>query len=222
MERQAIIIGLGQFGMSVARALARQGVEVLAVDSDSDRVNLAASFAAEAARFDATDEEMLRKASPSQRDVCVCSIGDSSREASIICTALLRQLGAPRIIARANDAVHARILTLVGAHTVVNPEQEFGERFASQLMHEGIVGEMALGPGVFISEVRAPRSFVDTPLAELQLPKKYGVTVVAVRRDDTGQVGIPEATTRLNTDDVLVVVAGEGAVTRMLESKGVS
>jgi trk system potassium uptake protein TrkA len=217
MERQAIVIGLGQFGMSVARALAQQGVEVFAIDTDEERVDMAAEFAAEAARFDATDADMLQRIAPERRDVCVCCIGDSSKEASIICTALLRQMGAPRIIARANDALHARILTLVGAHQVVNPEQEFGERFASQLTHESIVGEMTLGPGVFISEVRVPQTLVGSVLAELQLPKKFGVTVVAIRHEADGQVTVPHAGTKLTRGDVLVVVSGEGAVPRMLE-----
>jgi trk system potassium uptake protein TrkA len=217
MERQAIIIGLGQFGMSVARALTQQGVAVFAVDADEERVELAAEFAAEAACLDATDVDLLQRTGPERRDVCVCSIGDSSKEASIICTALLRQLGAPRIIARANDALHARILTLVGAHQVVNPEQEFGERFASQLLHESIVGEMRLGPGVFISEVRTPAPFVGSGLAELQLPKRYGVTVVAIRQELDGQVTLPDAKTRLANGDVLVVVSAGGAVSRMLE-----
>jgi trk system potassium uptake protein TrkA len=121
------------------------------------------------------------------------------------------------VIARANDAVHSRILMLVGAHRVVNPEQEFGERFASQLVHERIVGEMALGPGVFISEVVVPLPFAGVGLANLQLPKRFGVTVVAIRSTDSGTVTLPDASTMLAKDDVLVLVGGEGAVARMLE-----
>jgi trk system potassium uptake protein TrkA len=147
MNRQAIVIGLGQFGMSVARALAERGVEVFAVDIREERVRLASAFSAEAACFDTTDTEALARTSPERRDVCLCAIGDEAREASIICTALLRQLGAPRVIARANDDLHARILGLVGAHHVINPEREFGERFASQIMHQGILAEMVLGGG---------------------------------------------------------------------------
>ena len=107
MKNQAIVVGLGQFGMSVARTLAERGVEVLAVDIQEDRVRVAASFVAEAACFDATDTEALARTSPDRREVCVCAIGDDAKEASIICTALLRQMGAKRIIARSNDDIHA-------------------------------------------------------------------------------------------------------------------
>jgi trk system potassium uptake protein TrkA len=133
-KQQAIVVGLGQFGTSVARTLAARGVEVLVIDSVEARVQAVATHVAEAMCFDATDMEALAQTSPEKRDVCLCAIGDDGREASIICTALLRQAGAARVIARANDDVHARILRLVGAHQIVNPERAFGERFASQIV----------------------------------------------------------------------------------------
>ncbi len=217
MNRQAIVIGLGQFGMSVARALSERHVDVFAVDISDDRVRAAANYVAEAAAFDATDAEALARTMPERRDVCLCAIGDEAKEASIICTALLRQMGAKRVISRANDDLHARVLTLVGAHQVVNPELEFGERFANQILHQGIKGEMLLGEGVLITEVTVPSSFVGHTLGDLQLPRRYGVTVVAVRRGRSGVVMLPDAKARLEDGDGLVVVAEEGAVSRMVE-----
>ncbi len=217
MKQQALVIGLGQFGMAVARALAAREVEVLAVDVSEDRVRAAAAFVTEAACFDATDESSLTRTSPERRDVCICAIGDEAKEASIICTALLKQMGARRVIARSNDDLHARILTLVGANHVVNPEREFGERFANQILHEEIRGEMPLGEGVLISEVTAPRTFEGMELRTLRLPARYGVTVVALRKGDSGAVVIPGPESRLEAGDVLVVVAKERAVAHMME-----
>jgi len=217
MKQQALVIGLGQFGMAVARALAAREVEVLAVDVSEDRVRAAAAFVTEAACFDATDELSLTRTSPERRDVCICAIGDEAKEASIICTALLKQMGARRVIARSNDDLHARILTLVGANHVVNPEREFGERFANQILHEEIRGEMPLGEGVLISEVTAPRTFEGMELRALRLPARYGVTVVALRKGGSGAVVIPGPESRLESGDVLVVVAKERAVAHMME-----
>jgi len=217
MKRQVVVIGLGQFGMSVAHALSGRGVEVLAVDVDEERVQTASAFVAEAATLDATHGDSLARISPERRDVTLCAIGDQAKEDSIICTALLRQMGSPRIIARANDDVHARILTLVGAHAIVNPEREFGDRFATQLLHEGIRGELPLGKGVVISDVAVPASFVGRTLDELRLPKSHGVTVVAVRNGKSGAVVLPSKDITLSADDVLVVVSEEGAVARMME-----
>ncbi len=218
MKRQALVIGLGQFGMSVARALVSRGVEVLAVDSSEERVRAASTFATESACFDATDEASLAKISPERRDVCVCAIGDESQQASIICTALLAQMGAHRVISRCNNDLHARILTLVGASQVVNPERAFGERFANQVVHEGIRGEMPLGEGVLITEVAIVEAFVGKTLSELRLPARFGVTVVAIRRSSTGKILLPEPHSRLEPGDVLVVVSREEAVAKMLEA----
>ena len=127
MANQVMIIGLGQFGMSLGRTLSEKGAEVLAVDSDRELVEEAATFCTEAIAIDATDETELARLNPGQRDAVVCAIGDDSKEASIMCTALLRQMGVPLIIARAGDKMHRRILQLVGAHWVINPELEFGK-----------------------------------------------------------------------------------------------
>ena len=217
MQRQAIVIGLGQFGMSLARALVTRGVEVLAVDVREDRVRAAADFAAQAACFDATQTDALERTAPERRDVCVCAIGDESKEGSIICTALLRQMGARRVVARANDELHARILRLVGAHQVVNPEREFGERFANQMLHQNIKGELPLGDGMLITEVTPPEGFMGRSLAELRLPRRFGITVVAIRRSAQESVVLPGPETRLAAGDVLVMIAKEDAVPRMME-----
>lgn len=216
MNRQAIVIGLGQFGMSIARTLAERGVEVLAIDVREERVRLASAFAAEAAAFDATDTEALARTSPERRDVCVCAIGDESKESSIICTALLRQMGAQRVIARANDDLHARILKLVGAHQVVNPEREFGERFASTILHERIVGEMPLGSDLLITELRPPAAFVGQGLKALDLQRRFGVTVLGLRRAGEEGVSVPDPSDPIRDTDVLIVASRSGSVSQLM------
>ncbi len=217
MKQQALVIGLGQFGMAVARALVARQVEVLAIDMSKDRVRAAATFATDAACFDATDEASLSRVSPERRDICLCAIGDEAKEASIICTALLKQMGARRVIARANDELHARILTLVGASQVVNPEREFGERFANRILHAEIRGEMSLGDGTLITEVSVPEAFVGQLLGELKLPKRFSVIVVAIRKGRSGMIVMPGPDSVLEADDLMVVVAKEPALAKMME-----
>ncbi len=217
MARQAIVIGLGQFGMAVARALSERRVEVLAVDVAEERTRAIAPYVADAATFDATDEEALARTSPERRDLCVCAIGDESREASIICTAMLRQMGARRIVARANDPTHERILGLVGAHRVVNPEREYGQRIVNRLLHDRIIGELALGEDLLITELTVPASFVGRSLSQLELPRNYQMTVVALRAQDGGSVLLPNPKRPLETGDVLVVVSKEASISKLLE-----
>jgi len=219
MKKQALVIGLGQFGMSLVRSLTALGVDVFAVDRNPNLTRFAADVAAEAATFDGADEEALARTAPARRDVCICAIGDESRESAIICTAMLRQMGAPRVIARAADPVLERILKLVGAHEVVNPEDAFGQRLAAHLAHEGVMGEYPLSAGIIITELRVPDAFVGRTLIELGLPRKHGITVVALQRG-AETVPTPDPRDPLRRDDLLVVVSKTGAVAKLLDRMG--
>jgi trk system potassium uptake protein TrkA len=221
--KQVMVIGLGQLGMAVIRSLADADVEVLAVDRRPEAVQQVASLVSEALCFDATDEEALTRTSPGQRDVCICAIGDESREGAILVTALLRKLGAPRIIARATDDLLERILFLVGAHEVVNPESSFGQRLATRLLYEGILEVVPLGDELVISELRVPAPLTGRTLADLGLPATYGVTVLAIRRaqaEGRGGIRRPQPQSELREGDGLIVVAAPGAIETMLDRLG--
>jgi trk system potassium uptake protein TrkA len=151
--------------------------------------------------------------------VCICAIGDEARESAIICTAMLCQMGAPRVIARAGDPVLERILRLVGAHEVVNPERAFGQRLAAHLAHEGVMGEYPLSEGLTITELEAPRMFVGRSLLELELPRRHGITVVAIQRDGE-TLTAPDPRAPLREGDLLVVVSHTGAVTKLMDRVG--
>lgn len=217
MVKQGIIVGLGQFGMSLARAMTERGVEILAVDVSMDLVQAASEFVAEALCFNATDAEALARTSPEKRDFSVCAIGDNSRESAIICTALMRQMGAKRVIGRANDEIQTRILLLVGAHEVVNPEKEFGERYANQVVFEHVKGEMPLGDDLVISKLEPPDALVGRTLSELMLPKRFGITVVAVRRTGKQAALMPDPDEPIGRGDMIVTVSREGALGKMME-----
>lgn len=214
---QIVIIGLGQFGMSLARTLSEKGVEVLAVDRRKNLVEEAATFVSAAMVVDATDEEALATLEPGKRDVAVCAIGDDSREASIICTALLRQMGAKMIVARANDKTHQRILQLVGAHQVINPEREFGKRFASRLIYHDVIVDTDLGDDLMLSEIKIQPAMVGKNLIQLSLPKRYGIMVVGIRRGTPGKVLHPSPEELLAENDVLIIASSEAAIAKMIK-----
>jgi trk system potassium uptake protein TrkA len=215
MSQQILIIGLGQFGMSLARTLSDKGAEVLAGDRRPTLVDEAAAFVTEAVVIDATDETELARLHPKQRDCAVCAIGDDSKEASIICTALLRQMGSPWVIGRANNAMHRRILQLVGAHLVVNPEEEFGRRFANRLVYRNVIADMPLGDDLHLTELAVHASMVGKTLVELALPKRFGVMVVAIRRGVPSKVLQPAPHDPLQAEDRLIIVSSETAIPKL-------
>jgi len=213
-----LIIGLGQFGMALARRLGELGVEVLAIDRHEQLVQQASSFVTEAVCFDASDERSLARADPARRDLCVCAIGNEAREAAIIVTALLRQMGAPRIVARAPDDLTERILRLVGAHEIVNPERAFGERLANRLVWRNIVEELPLGNDLMITEVHPPPALVGRSLAQLRLLERFAVNVVALRTVAGGATIKPDPERPLAGDDILVLVSRPEAIRKLLEA----
>ncbi|NUN15051.1 MAG: TrkA family potassium uptake protein [Myxococcales bacterium] len=219
-HQQALVIGLGQFGVSLARSLTRRGVEVMAVDVKMERVDAISDEVADAICMDAADEASLAKTAPGRRDVSICAIGDDSRENSIIVTALLKQMGAPHIIARATDPVHERILTLVGAHEVLNPERAFGERLAARLSSQNVLDEIPLGTGLVVSDIRPPAYVVGRTLAELALPRSHKMTVVAIRRPtETGvTTHLPDPMVPIGPDEILTVVAAPGVASAFASS----
>jgi trk system potassium uptake protein TrkA len=217
MAQQILIIGLGQFGMSLARTLSEKGAEVLAVDVKKSLVEEAAAFVTEAVIANAADETELARLEPGRRDSAVCAIGDDSREASIICTALLRQMGVPVIISRANDAVHQRILQLVGAHQIINPEHEFGKRFANRLLYKHVITDTNIGESLHLTEILVQPSMVGKTLVDLELPKRFGVLVVGIRRGLEGKIHQPSPVDPLLADDHLIIVSRESAIPKFIQ-----
>lgn len=211
-KRQAIVIGLGQFGLAVALSLHRQGVEVLGVDLREERFSLAKNHF-EVLIGDAIQEGFIERLKPSSRDICVVAIGDEAREGSIMVTAMLKQCGARFIVARATDDLHSRILGLVGAHKVVNPEQAFGERLAQSLIYTGLLESVPLGDDLELAEVRLPVAWIGRGLTDLALPRRHRLLVVAVRREVAGR-GVamqPSPDEPLREGDLLVLVGPKGA-----------
>lgn len=182
MNRRFLVIGLGQFGTSVALGLAKRDMDVTAVDRSDEKVQQVSFDVPRAIVADATDQKALEDLRIDSYHVAINAIGTDFLEGSILCSALLRQLGARYIVARATSKLHERILTSLGVDRVVQPESLMGERMAQQLASPGLVGQLDAGEGVTMVEVEIPERWVGRTLVDLDLRRRFGVTVVALRR----------------------------------------
>jgi trk system potassium uptake protein len=214
MIGEHVVIGLGVFGRAVAADLVRLGQSVLAIDLDQDNVQRVADTLDAAVCADATVEETLRELGVERSACAVVAIGAESREASILVTALLRQIGVPRIVARAVSDLHARVLLAVGATEVVNPEAEMGERLARRLAQPSLLEHLELDEQTRLAEVAVPAAFIGRSLAELEIRRRYGVTVVALKRVQ-GVHSIVDPTEHLEPGDVMVVIGSPDSVRRL-------
>lgn len=207
------VIGMGRFGRAVARSLARGGQAVLAVDRAPERLALVADEIDATARADTTNEEAVKALRFDRLSTVVVTIGSRATEASLLTVAILRELDVPRIVARAFDERHARVLMAVGAHEVLNPEDEMGARLALHLAHPGVLDQIPVGEEA-VAEIEAPEALAGRRLGELDLHDRHGVTVLAIRRGDR-VTAAPGPDAAIESGDALVVLGDEEAIRRV-------
>lgn len=206
-----MVIGLGRFGLSVARTLERMDREVLAVDRDPSTVQRRADEFTHVVAADATDSDALRQIGADQFDVAVVGVG-SDVESSVMTVVTLAEIGVPQIWAKAITRKHGRILSAVGAHHVVYPETAMGERVA-HMAGEAVMDYIELDDDYVIARTSAPEFTWDRSVAQADPAARYQVTVVAVKRAGA-EIGTVRAETTIRRGDQLIVAGERNRVER--------
>ena len=204
-DADVLVVGLGRFGGAVAQTLTRLGSEVLAIDSDGRLVQDFAGRITHAVEADSTDMEALAQLGVKDFHHAVVAIG-SDLEASILTVAALVDIGIPHIWAKAVTEAHGRILERVGAHVVVFPERDMGERIGHRVTGK-MIDYIELDEGFALVETSPPKALVGKTLEEYGVRAKHQVTVVCIQPAG-GSFTYATADTKVGPDDVLVV-AGE-------------
>lgn len=203
-KEEFVVIGLGRFGTSVAKTLISYGHNVLAIDSDMDRVQDLSTSMPHVIQLDATNEDALRQAGVEAFDSGLVCIG-TDFESNVLATVLLRRLGVKRVITKARTRTQKEILLRVGADDVILPEHEAGVRLARKLAAGHFIDYLEVSADVGVIELVAPPHFWGHTLAESELRQRYGLTAMAVRRGDELLVS-PSANFRIEPNDILVVL----------------
>jgi len=206
MKQNYAIIGLGRFGGSICRTLIESGQEVLATDSNEDRVNEYMNIATNAGVGNAQDKMTLRSLGIRNFDHVIVAIGEDI-QASILVTLMVKEMGVPNILAKAQNEYHARVLEKLGADRVVHPERDMGIRIAHNLVSKNILDYIELSDEFSLAEIRVsnPR-FFNKSLIELNFRQKYGLTVVAIRRGPGQVIVSPDAEAIVRENDNLLVI----------------
>ena len=177
------IIGAGRFGLSLAEALAETGIEVLLIDRNNALVQNAIKKVTWAVQCDATSANALESAGISECDTVVVAIG-SNVEASMLVTANCKELGIKTVISKATSEIHGKILDKLGADHVVYPDRESAHRLARNITEHNAYDLLEISEGLSLAEIDVPEACVGKTLAEADLRKKSGVTVLCIRRPD--------------------------------------
>ncbi|WP_275896013.1 potassium channel family protein [Aeribacillus pallidus] len=212
MKKEFAVIGLGRFGGSICRTLSEEGAEVLAIDVDEDRVNEFANIVSHAVVADTTDEAVLKSLGIRNFDHVIVAIGDNI-QASILTTIMLKELGVKHITVKAQNDYHEKVLSKIGADTVVHPERDMGRRLAHNLLSNNVLDYLELSEEHSIVEIAANRNIAGYSLIELDIRAKYGINIVAIKRNNEIIVS-PQATEVIKAGDILIVIGADVDIDR--------
>jgi trk system potassium uptake protein TrkA len=213
--KRFIIVGLGNFGATAARVLQEMGRDVTAVDVDQAKVQKAAAYLRRVAGGDGTDREVLQSLGASEADAGIVSTGDDVT-ASALTALALKDCGVTQIFVKVISDVHARILEKVGVAETIFPERESAQLLAKRIVSRNILNYVDLGFGLSAQEMAVPQSWVGRSLRQLELPRRYNLTVIAVHDWLSGTTRpVPDPDVTLKDSDALFVAGRDSELARV-------
>ncbi|MDI6553340.1 potassium channel family protein [Leuconostoc falkenbergense] len=211
MKQTYAIIGLGRFGGALLQTLVANGQDVMGIDINEENVNDYRDIATQVVVADAQEDDVLRKLDIASFDHVIIAIGHNM-QASILATINAKDLGAKNVIAKAENHTHLRVLTKIGADVVVQPEREMGERVARKLLAPNMLNFIELSDDYSMAEIQIVNpAFYGRSIKDLNIRKKFGLNVIAVRHANEVIVA-PEASYTLQEKDIVSVVGPKDMV----------
>jgi len=216
MKKQFVVIGLGRFGISIARALTEAGNDVLCVDESEELVEDIAPFVTHAVQADATDEKALKALGIRNFDTAVIAIGQDI-QASILITLLCKEEGVPHILVKAKSDTHAKVLEKIGADKIVFPERDMGIKVAHNLTSENIIDFIEVSQDYSMMEVDTIEKWVGKNLLQLNFRQHHKLNIIAIK-NAKNKVNInPHAEDPIQTGDRLVVVGLNSDIRKLVD-----
>ena len=203
-QKEYIVIGLGRFGISVAKQLEANGCKVLAIDRDEKKIRQIAEYVTLAMCVDVTNEEALKELGGRNFNGAIISIGHGL-EAAVLASIWAKEQGIGLVIAKAYDETQGKILTKIGVDEIVHPEKERGVHLANALAFNNLFDAIELTSEYSIADIDILGSWIGKSLKELNLRKKYGVNVVAIRRGGALVIN-PDADAPVEKNDIFVLL----------------
>lgn len=225
-----IVVGLGSFGAALAEKLTENGNEVIGIDTNMDKVDNYKERISHTICMDATDEFTVQGLPLRETDMVVIAIGEN-KGANVMATALFKNLQVKRLISRAIDSLHEKVLHAIGVDEIVHPEEESAERWAKKLCLKDVVDSFELSDEYSIVEVKVPAKFHGKTIREINIRKNYNLLVLttianAEEKSIVGKTrnvikvkGVANPNDQLNKDDILVVYGDNDDIKAFLKSE---
>ena len=210
--KSILLIGLNHFGVYMAKQLHDLGHQVMAVDKREDRIDAVLPFVTDAQIGDSTSEPFLRSLGINNYDVCLVAIGNDF-QGSLETASLLKELGAKLVVARADREVQAKFLLRNGADEVINPEKQIAEWAAIRYASNHILDYIKLDEDHAIFEITVPRDWVGKTIGEIDIRKRYGINIMAVKENGHMNLSVTPETV-LSGNRTMLVLGEHRAIQR--------
>ncbi|NDV44769.1 potassium channel family protein [Flagellimonas sediminis] len=223
-----IVVGLGSFGASLAAKLTEAGNEVIGIDTNMDRVDHYKEYISHTICMDATDEFTVAGLPLKDTDMVVVAIGED-KGASVMATALFKNLQVKKLISRSIDTLHEKVLHAIGVDEIVHPEEESAERWAKKLCLKGVVDSFELNDDYSIVEVSVPLKLHGKTIKDSNIREQYNLlvlttiantterTIVGKVKNVTEVKGVANPNSVLNKDDLIVVYGANKDIKKFLK-----
>ncbi|MDD5924375.1 MAG: TrkA family potassium uptake protein [Clostridia bacterium] len=183
-----LVIGMGRFGAKLAMRLSELGNDVMIIDTDEERIQALSSTALDAQIGDCTNQEVLKTIGIRNFDACFVAMGDNF-QSSLEVTSLLSEMGAKKVISRAESDIQSKFLLRNGADEVVYPTRDSAQRLAMRMSAKNMFDFMEISSEFSISETPVPESWVGKSILELDVRKKYHINILAIKQEDDINAG---------------------------------
>ena len=204
--KNILLIGVGRFGRHIAMQLSQLGHQVMAVDTNEERINDVLPFVTNAQIGDSTNEEFLRTLGIGNFDVCFVTIS-SNFQNSLETTSLLKELGAKSVVSRAERDVQAKFLLRNGANNVVYPEKQMAKWAAIRYSSDHIFDYIEIDEQHAIFEVQVPKEWIGKSVGELDVRRRFGINILGIKR--AGKTDVSVMSNTILSDDITVLALGE-------------
>jgi trk system potassium uptake protein TrkA len=220
------VIGLGGFGSTLARTLGAKGAEVVAIDSDLEKVEAIQTEVTLAVQLKSHDSKALKLQGIDRVDVAIVCIGEDF-ESNVLTTVMLKELGVKKVITRYMNPVQKRILMKMGADQVISPEEESGIKLAYSLINPSFNEVLTLGKDFQVVEMLVPKTFVGKALRDVKLRERYSINLIAIKKaPDTADSmqetteavveDIPHPERLFERDDILILCGKEKNLSKLI------
>lgn len=222
------VLGLGGFGYHVTTTLAAEGHEVIAIDSNKEKIQSLKEIVTQAILTDATDKETLKAIGIQEVDAAIVSLGEEAFDSAMLVTLFLKEAGVKNIIVKVANEDQAKILTQIGATEVVFPEKEMAIRLAKRLGSPNVYDQVDIGEDLQMVELKAPSTFEGKTVQELDLRRKHNIQVIVIKRADPKaadegkscyQVVLPLPNETIQSGDHLTVMGNHKALDKLKRLK---